>query len=422
MKLLDVQTQASPLSTESTRITGNIACGNGERFNVWVDVPTSWAGSISTSGNPWLAVMLPMAASRGEPVQGEQPIDALLLENLEGVMAMWQAWHPQLKHVSIDMPLAPLSDFKPDKQAAFFSGGIDSHFTVARRLPGNTCGIPPVGKLDTLITVWGFDVGVWDEGIRPLLARLGDYARSLQLDHMVIRTNLREQIPEYRGQWGPLTCGVGMAFIGLLFEKYFGKIYLGSGTALPDLVPYGSHVVTDPRFSTATLDFVNDGAHCSRVEKTALLARLPDLKGAFHVCQASILHNCSRCEKCLRTMVTLDMLGQKDRFAREFDWSDYSQADAERVFPGVELWQKEWEPIMQMARNKQLTGLLASLALAKKRTRHIDAALHCLHIAGRIPGLWRLEFHAMAALRRKFFASQYIEHPPAGNNDAHHQG
>jgi hypothetical protein len=45
---------------------------------------------------------------------------------------------------------------------------------------------------------------------------------------------------------------------------------------------------------------------------------------SLHVCSGTdAAHNCSRCSKCTRTMLTLDILGAKDR-ATTFDWSDYA--------------------------------------------------------------------------------------------------
>ena len=72
-----------------------------------------------------------------------------------------------------------------------------------------------------------------------------------------------------------------------------------------------------PHLSSARLTTRTTG-HESRLEKTRMVAGLPsDLRQFLDVCiseQHGPSTNCSRCEKCMRTMLTLEILGQADSF------------------------------------------------------------------------------------------------------------
>ncbi|MFZ3037045.1 MAG: hypothetical protein WA112_07195, partial [Rugosibacter sp.] len=65
----------SPETPEYVRTAGEIAWGQGNAFQLWVDVPEAYAESLSDTGNPWLLAMLPMAASLGEDIELTLPVD-----------------------------------------------------------------------------------------------------------------------------------------------------------------------------------------------------------------------------------------------------------------------------------------------------------------------------------------------------------
>ncbi|MGB4766450.1 MAG: hypothetical protein WBH09_06025, partial [Rugosibacter sp.] len=87
MRLASTAIVSSPETLNSTRLTGRIYWGVGEVFDLWVDVPEAYSENLSSSGNPWLLAMLPWAASLGEDIELSLPVDALLLENVQGILA-----------------------------------------------------------------------------------------------------------------------------------------------------------------------------------------------------------------------------------------------------------------------------------------------------------------------------------------------
>ncbi|MQW77142.1 hypothetical protein GHK92_14775 [Nocardioides sp. dk4132] len=72
----------------------------------------------------------------------------------------------------------------------------------------------------------------------------------------------------------------------------------------------------DHRWSTRRLQVVYDGGECSRVKKTQMIARDPLVQKYLRVCYKQFDElNCGRCSKCIRTMATLQVLGELQNFS-----------------------------------------------------------------------------------------------------------
>lgn len=391
MKLV-ANTIARSLETPGNlRVTGVIQSGVGELLHLWVDIPEGLTEAISETGNPWLVAMLPMAASLGEDIELSLPVDALLLENVQGILTIWKEWYPELHRVAIRCPVNGYAEPKSTRTATFFSGGVDSYFSIARRMPQNPQDIPAVGKVDDLLTVWGFDIGVYDEAqFRPLAEMLTGSAKKLELNHIIVRTNLREVMPVYREQWGPLAHGAGLAFIGLMLERRYGEIVLGSTYPYGALSPWGSHPLVDPLFSTSGVTVVHDGAAVTRIEKTKVAARLPETNRALHVCQAVGLQNCSRCEKCYRTMIALDILGLKEAFGAAFDWSGYSLSNVSKVYAGGGLQQIFYKEMISAAQVRGREDVVKALRYSSRRSDRLAPFVGFSEWLVKRPIVWRL--------------------------------
>ncbi|WP_202634827.1 hypothetical protein [Rugosibacter aromaticivorans] len=407
MRFLKGDASPSPETPGYVRTVGEITWRQGKTFQLWVDVPEACAESLSDTGNPWLLAMLPMAASLGEDIELSLPVDALLLENVKGVLAIWREWYPELHDVHIQCPVlsyqAPCQAPCATRTAAFFSGGIDSYFTIARRIPGNDFGIPTVGRVDDLLTVWGFDVGVYDEAqFRPLSNMLATSAQHLGLRQIIFRTNLRaaEKLIPFKDMWRRLSHGVGLAFIGLTLERTYKEVVIGSSYTYGNLFPWGSHPLQDVLFSTSSLQFVHDGASFTRVEKTDVVAKLPIAQSALHVCFAKGDSNCSRCDKCYRTMMTLDLLGHRKHTRALFDWSAYRVEAIRKLFirsRGDKIFKND---IIVAARKHHRQEIVDALSAAERRSKVLRPLVKASEWLMTQPGIWRLGITAKAFLLR----------------------
>ena len=111
------------------------------------------------------------------------------------------------------------------------------------------------------------------------------------------------------------------AFVGWTHGSVLAACGLAAGGPLTDvsisashdvrtgILPWGSHPVLDPLFSTAGLSIHHDGIEASRLEKAAAIGGWKDGLAALYVCEGGPFEgdavNCGCCEKCLRTRVDL---------------------------------------------------------------------------------------------------------------------
>ena len=91
---------------------------------IFLDVPEQLAGSLSQTGHPWLVLLLPLAATLGEPLRIHAPVDPVLLENCQTLLEIWRSWYPKLSDVEIDVPVSNSPVSTDGRTLAFFSGGI----------------------------------------------------------------------------------------------------------------------------------------------------------------------------------------------------------------------------------------------------------------------------------------------------------
>jgi len=77
-------------------------------------------------------------------------------------------------------------------------------------------------------------------------------------------------------------------------------------------------------FSTRSLRFYSIGGETTRVAKTQYISQFDMAHTYLNVCTRSI-HNCTTCPKCVRTITTIDGLGQLEKYADTFDISLYKK-------------------------------------------------------------------------------------------------
>lgn len=321
VRLLSTKKFRSPLNGDDVRLEGVVSYGDNGTQNIWFDVPSKYSDYISERGELWAILLLPCAMVLGEDVQIDLPVDPLLLENLNGVQKIWAGWYRWVNQVEVGAIEAV--DTRPMRNGSgiCFSGGIDSYYSLIRlnKTIGNANEAPSY-----LLTLWGFDIRLNKprdfEGVKALGQECAERFNS---NLIPITTNLRELIG-YQWQFDLMSHSAALASVGHLLSNQISNVVIGSTHEISELIPWGSHPLVDPLFSSAETRIVHDGATVNRVDKTEAICHVPAALSALRVCNRSrSRENCSKCSKCLRTMVTIDLCGQQGG-ARSFDWSAYS--------------------------------------------------------------------------------------------------
>jgi hypothetical protein len=312
VELRDIRIDRS--SPGRTRLTGVVLYERDRKEEeYWFDVPDRHAGELSESGNAWLVCLAPLAATLGEPLRIGRPVDRLLARNVREALAVWRVWYSRLHDVPFDLEISDAPAARgPRRIGAFFSGGIDSFYTVLRHVKGGAGTLP----LDDLILVRGFDFPlVHAQAFDRHRGRMAAAAEELGLHLVDVVTNLREtRLRE--AEWGALWHGAALASVGLALEHRYRYLLVAASLTYGELEPYGSHPLTDPLLSTSSTRVLHEGADVTRLDKVADLAGSDLALRFLHVCFRVISDiNCGRCRKCLMAMTGLTLFGAGGRSA-----------------------------------------------------------------------------------------------------------
>jgi hypothetical protein len=277
---------------------------------IWYRVPEAWSQAVTPRSDPLVIAALFSAMRLRRDMHVYGPVSRSLLANLEQFQDVWSQWKPSTYHrieITADEELDDQHD--PDKPAiTAFSGGLDSCFTLLRhkrRMCGRLNRHVGAGLL-----IHGFDLALQDHEAFTQATR---HARAILdaegVPMAVVRTNWRRDV-EYN--W---TCEHGAALASCLhiFGGEFGFGMLGSSREYRELKNYtrGSNALTDPMISSESFRVMHDGADTARVEKAAILGNSDAASTHVRVCTArgNAGRNCGKCEKCIRTLLSLRVAG-----------------------------------------------------------------------------------------------------------------
>jgi len=358
-----------------------------ERY--WFEIPERYADSLSTSGNPWLACLLPLAVVRREPLRLCRPIDPVLQANVSRLMRIWTGWYRELQEVRIEAEQEPTQPGPGSPEAAaLFSGGVDSFFTVLRNDEARDRDTFPA--IDRLLCVWGFDIFLsTPEEFARLRSRLAQAAQDLGKELVDVTTNLRDSRFQ-EATWGPLAHGCALASVGLMLERRFRAVYIAATHSSGSLIPWGSHPETDPLLSTSITRIIHDGIDVGRSEKTWYISRSDAAMRSLHVCfRARSAENCCACRKCYLTMLTLDVIGALSR-CPAFRVHDLDLARVKRIFVDSSINAVIFREIEARARAVGRHDVADAIGKCLKRSRRLQRLVSLLGWLNTKRGLWRV--------------------------------
>ena len=171
---------------------------------------------------------------------------------------------------------------------------------------------------------------------------------------------------------------------------------------------WGSHPLTDPLLSSDwTAVFYDETA--ARTRKLAFIAESRIGLDQLRVCNRHSDYNCGSCEKCLRTMVTMDVLGAVSAALPRF---------YPRMLRAIKLWNQPqhgfWQSILELARQrgrKDIAGEVQRL-LGDYRRREWLRNLDARYLGG---SLLRLKRRLWPLAQRPAGAASFLAGAPGCN-------
>jgi hypothetical protein len=280
-------------------------------------VPSRFADFVVADASPFAAALLLPSMKLGEDLVIQGSLSARLHAGMTEMIRIIARWDVGLK------PIRVMADeLIPDLAAAgvtgvFFSGGVDSFYTYLRHKSDRR-------PITHLVFAKGYDIDhrngrLWDAAVH----NLEQIAKEEQATLIEIDSNLRSLTdPILSWTYGH---GGGLAGAALCLRRGIGRMYIASSADAEHQARGGSHLTIDQLWSTEAISFVHDGWEASRMDKIdQQISRSPLALKYLRVCYANKngSYNCGECEKCLRTMVSLQAAGVLDRaetFPREID-------------------------------------------------------------------------------------------------------
>ena len=285
--------------------------GENNRLAAKVDNQLLWFEYEGETTFPYAADLFLLACLTPAMIEGKQlemdssfQLSPTLMDNLAHFQALFDQWYPHLHSV----PIQASSYASPPATATpavgcLFSGGVDSLYTLLKNQQA----------VDTLFLCIGMDLQLQEQQrIADTRLRMQALAERLNKRLITVTTNIRHIFPQLQSSYSHATI-----FCGIALATGIKQLYIPASHTALELFPWGSHPLTDPLMANGITEVIHHGV-ITRSEKTAYLSHYQWALDELRVCNTSDQYNCGKCEKCIRTMVTLAMLGKQSAVLPNF--------------------------------------------------------------------------------------------------------
>ncbi len=263
--------------------------------------------------NVALATVLLPAMKLNSSIEPEGAISGKLLEGISKIQEIFHTWDKSFNLIKVTPSHVASAEERSSRGVAcFFSGGVDSFYTLLKN----------IDEITHIILIHGFDFQPDFQGKEEVVHNITKTASKLGKNLIQVETNLHDFADKYV-LWD-FYHGSALASVSLLLSGLFEKIFIPSSHSYRWLGPWGSHPLVDPLWSTDELKLIHDGCEATRVKKVIAIAKNDVAMSYLRVCweNRDNAYNCGKCEKCLRTMINLLTVGALKKcktFTRNLD-------------------------------------------------------------------------------------------------------
>lgn len=271
---------------------------------------------------PFISNVLPVAFLCNAEVCADE-IDEQFLNSIDNIRCGYQKMYPQLKFDGIfnfKRVKKYTVESKRNGSAMFFSAGIDSFDTLLSHRE----------EKPLLITLWGSDISFEDlHGWEAMKQRIAFTEKTFGAKSVVVKSGFRGFLSERKlsslvkttgnGWWYGFQHGIGIIGHAAPYAYLFGfeNLYIASSNTEQWKVACASDPSIDEKVNFLDCKVIHDGYEFDRVEKTRHVVdfyRNNSIVLPIHVCwQEKGGSNCSRCEKCCRTILGIYACGEDPR-------------------------------------------------------------------------------------------------------------
>lgn len=332
---------------------------------LWYRVPSKYDDYLATGSDAFLIPGLLAGMHFGEDIHVLGRVSPRLVYNIDEAQVLLSLRFPRyLQRVKISFNRVDPLKKQLCRIGMAFSGGVDSLFTLWKHLPENQPD--PDYQITDAVFIKGFDIYHHESKYyHYLYDAYKTHLAKINVGLIPLETNivsiLHNRMP-FPYLFGPSIVGAGVVLSGG-FTRYFVPSSWDHHKLMKN--SYASDPWIDTLFSTDSTRVIHHGATHRRVEKVVEIADWDIAQKVLWVCTEAYLDrdawNCSRCEKCFRTMIPLYSLGKLESYrtfakpirtnpdglwwARKFNLrQDY----ASEIFPFVKMNKPDFLPWLRL--------------------------------------------------------------------------
>jgi len=283
---------------------------DGDRDKLFYKIPAEWENALSGVADPYLIASIFPAMAVNAQIHVHGDATPSLLANLEEFQAVWNSWKPDLyKRISLTAD-HEIEHEQPNNAHAIisFSGGVDSCFSAYRHV--KQIAGRQNKNIQAGVMTHGFDIPLKEEEMFKRAAEKSSIILSdLKIPLITISTNWREIKHNRRVNWEDTHATAIASTLHLFTQRFnYGLI---AGTEPYNYLLWGSNPLSDPMLSSNKFKIIHDAASNTRIEKVKVISNWEAANNNIRVCWAGQNHdkNCSKCEKCVRTILEYRVTG-----------------------------------------------------------------------------------------------------------------
>lgn len=340
-------------------------------FELYFEFPIAFESFVSRSADAFAVAMLIPAMLRGEPLHISPPVSPRLLFQLPRIRDIVRTWHPAMTRSDIHATAGDVDPAAlPNRAATFFSGGVDSFYTLLKFLGPESLPAP----LTHMFFMRGLEKPLdFLRGVEASEALVQQIAAAAGVQCIVGESNLRTH---FDADWLYLYCGSGLAATALGLAGGFSHVCIPSTHSYRNPVVIGTTPLVDERFSNERVQIVHDGSELGRPDKLARILEWDRDLVLTHlrVCVMNFggVHNCCACHKCVRTMVALRALGLLEQAPTFPDKSTDHWPELVRL-DSLPLVEENLEFVRARSGDPALTAMLERIVLRRRRKEGLRA-------------------------------------------------
>tara|TARA_B100001013_G_C24588161_1_gene433655 strand:+ start:107 stop:1138 length:1032 start_codon:yes stop_codon:yes gene_type:complete len=255
-----------------------------------------------------ISLFIPHCILTGTEIISDISIDRNFYNNIQNLVPIFKKWHKNDNlSLNLNIPIINKERKLNRKVITTFTLGVDSFYTLYSKLD----------EIDTIIFIIGFDVKKENTYLlEQVFKNLKEVSILYNKELILCESDIQNKVKHGDGfQWGPYFHGPALFSIIYSLSNIFETFYIASTHPSKDDYIWGSLFILDKNYSSF-LKIEHDG-DLTRVEKLKyLLTKDIRCLNYLRVCYKNkrlSKYNCTNCEKCLRTLYAIQILGYKDK-------------------------------------------------------------------------------------------------------------